>query len=265
MIARFDSLGDFARRCEGVARVHRHDSAGSSWYGGISYQTALDLATSGDDTLVSQAQLLFDALEAQLDTPQGEWTASPIGAYPIVPEALAGLPDCMRRRVEVSNDHAPVTVYVSTTCSASVDAEAMLKRGVAILALVMKLQAIRPVKLVLLAELHGSSDGQCIQAIEVNSQPLDLATACYALTAVGFARHLTYSLARELDGFNGSWPNSYHGGGSRWERHIREYLDMQEQDLYIGAARSWDEALSNPVAWVNAHIQRFTNSALEAL
>lgn len=261
MLIRFDSLGDFARRCDGVSRVYR--STDNRWAGGIqrlSYDQAVNLATSGDDTLVPQAQAIIDQLDCEIDTPCGQWLSSPIGAYPIVPEALAGLPDCMRRRVEVSQDNAPVTVYVSTTCSADISAQDMLKRGVAILALVLKLQSFRPVKLVLLAETHGQSDGQCIQAIEINSQPIDLATACYALTSVAFTRHLTYSLAHEIDGFDGSWPRRYNGGGSRWEAHLRDYIGMAEQDLYIGAARSWDEALANPVAWVNAHIQRFTSS-----
>ncbi len=253
MLIRFDSLGDFARRAAQVPYTE-HQYGRESWFGDISYSTALDRAINGDDSLVPQAMAILDKLEATLETSQGQWSASPIGAYPVVPEFLTGLPDCMRRRIEVTTDIAPITVYVSTTCSASIDSETMLKRGVAILALVLKLQAFRPVRLCLLAETHGNSDGQCIQAIQINSQPLDLSTICYALTHVGFARHLTYSLAKELDGFNGAWPNNYNGGGAQWEAHIRQYVGLESQDLYIGAARDWDPIIRDPIAWVNAQV-----------
>ncbi len=257
MLIRFDSLGDFARRAGAVLSP---SWSSGSWYGDISHARAGELALSGDDSLVPQAETLLEQLDAAIDITHSTWQPSVYGAYPIVPEFLAGAsPDYMRRRQVCSDDVSPITIYVSTTCSASLEADAMLKRGVAILALVLKLQAMRPVKLILLAETHGRSNGECLQAIEINSQPLDLATICFALTHVGFARHLTYSLARELDGFNGSWPNQYGDGGARWEAHIRPILDMQPQDLYIGAARSWDEAITNPVPWVNAQIEHFRN------
>lgn len=261
-IVRFNSLGDFARRCGEVSAIHRHEGgAYSGWYGDITYEMALSRAISGDDSLVSEAMAILDKLEASIESTSSQWFASPIGAYPVVPEFLVGLPDCMRRRVSVASEVAPVSVYVSTTCSGSIDSETMLKRGVAILALVLKLQAVRPVRLFLLAETHGAnSEGELLQAIEINSQPLDLATVCYALTHVGFARWLTYSLARELAGFNGSWPREYKSGGQAWEMRLRASLDLESQDLYIGAAREWDPCITDSINWVNQQVARACNS-----
>ena len=33
---------------------------------------------------------------------------------------------------------------------------------------------------------------------------------------------------------------------------------MNPQDLYIGAARSWDDMIKDPVKWVNAQVRAFT-------
>lgn len=266
-IMRFASLGDFARRASEVPSNSPFrpggyfDGNGLSWFGGLSFQQAIDLTLKGDDSLVPKAMAILDQLEACLETTARQWSASPIGAYPIVPEFLVGLPDCMRRRVEVTSDIAPISLYVSTACSASLSCDALLKRGVAILALVLKLQAIRPVNLFLMAE-DGGRKGDLIQIIEVNSKPLDLATVCFALTNAGFARRLTFGLANEVIGFMGEWPSNYQGGDESWESFLRPFIGLETQDLYIRGARDWDAMITDPITWVNTQVAQACGEAL---
>lgn len=255
MIKKYDSIPEFVEFAK--SRGYQPESE-SEWYGYATHAKVVSLARSGDDTLVPDAEKLLDMLDANVEIARPEWMPTVAGAYANVPEFLAGTPECMRIMQPVASDYAPVNIYVSTTCSAGIKTETMLKRGVAILALVLKLSQMRPVKLYLLAETHGQTDGEYLQVIGVDSAPLNVSVACHALTHVGFARHLTYGVAHKEDGFNGCWPDKYAGGGAPWEAHVREVLDMNPQDIYIGAARLWDEMIKEPVAWVNKQIARFT-------
>lgn len=255
MIKTYESIPEFIAAAKGC----RYDcSASDYWYGDITHDKCVAKSMHGDESLVPAAEKLLDKIDAVVEVSRTEWTPAIAGAYACVPEYLAGLPDCMRTMVQAPSDATPVEVYVSTTCSADIESDLMLKRGTAILALVLKLQQIRPVRLNLLAETHGRTDGEYLQVIRVDSAPLNLAVACHCLTHVGFTRRLTYGTAQKLDRFNGRWPDGYNSGGAPWEAHIREVLAMNPQDLYIGAARSWDDMIKDPVKWVNAQVRAFT-------
>jgi hypothetical protein len=258
MLRAYDSLTEFLTVASTVKGRSYRDRTPDSWVGFTTYDQCLDTSKNGDEKLVPEAEKLLDKLDAEVDIERAQWVAAVSGAYVCVPDYLACVPMSMRRRKRVQSDVAPVRIYVSTTCSCSIDSKLMLKRGVAILALVLKLQQIRPVELNLLAETHGRTDGEYLQAIPIDSAPLNLSVACHCLTHVGFARHLTYGVASMKDGFNGSWPDSYGGGGAPWEAHVREVLSMEPQDLYIGAARDWDPMIQDPVKWVNAQVKAFT-------
>jgi len=254
VIKRYESTEDFATAVRGCSNPY----GTGSFVGHMEFETARLKTLQGDDSYVAEAEKLLDLLDASVETPHAEWVGSVYGAYPIVPEFLAGSPTPMRHRQNVEGDNSPITIYVSTTCSAGISTETMLKRGVAILALVLKMQQIRPIELCLLAETHGRTDGEYLQVIPIITKPVDISVAAFTLCHVAFARQLTYGAAIRDDKFNGSWPNTYNGGGAPWEAHVREALGMAEQDLYIGSARMWDDMITKPVEWVNAQVKRFT-------
>jgi hypothetical protein len=261
MLKRYESYAAFVAEAKSNKTARKNYSReSSSWYGGIDYATAVALAESGDESFVSRAQDLMDQLDAVSEgAPVRTWTPSPFGAYPVVPEYLAGHPECMRN-LSASGEQSPVALYVATTCSAALSAEQMLARGTAILALVLKLQQIRPVELYLLAETHGRTDGDYLQIIPVDSKPISLAHACFGICHVGFARHLTYALAYAHDGFNGQWPNSRGDGEtpkSAYVAKLREIMGMGPDDLYIKSIHALDPMPSNPVAWVNEQLARY--------
>lgn len=258
MLKTYDSLTDFLGAAKGVGLKRYREHEATRWVGYATYDDCLGDAVNGDEKLVPEAEKLLEKLDADVEISRARWIPAVSGAYVSVPDYLAGLPMSMRRRKAAADDIAPVRVYVSTTCSASIDTDLMLKRGVAILALVLKLQQVRPVELNLLAETHGETDGEYLQAIPLDSAPLNLSVACHCLTHVGFARHLTYGVAAANDRFNGAWPDNYGGGGAPWEAHVREVLNLSPQDLYIGAAREWDAMITDPVKWVNAQVKAFT-------
>lgn len=232
------------------------------WYGGETAEATLRLTALGDTTLVPKAEALLAQLNTEIAVPRRTWERAPAGAFCSVPDVLAGLPTPMRRLRHTQDERAPLTILVTTTSSAGISAALLRKRGTVILALVLALSRIRSVSLRQLTVLNGTRDGTGETAItaEINTTPLDIATACYVLTSAGFARRLTYDLARTLNGSTGLWPRDYaYSNSAHYFTALVPRLGLDpKQTLLISSAEAADTILSTPVAWVNAQVARFT-------
>lgn len=265
MIIRYDSTAALRQAyidAYGPARGSRGDSfSGDSWYNGESLAQTLEYADRGNTKLVPSAEKLLTQLDMTIETPQQVWNPSPVGPMCDIGDYLAGVPDCMRTIEYEMDDTNPITILATTTSSAGVDSETLEKRGTVILALVMALTRVRPVSLHQLCFVHGHHEGETVITSQINTAPLDLATACYVLTSSGFARRLTYRLAERLNGFNGSWPVKYrYGHPQPYLNYLKERLAPDpSRCLIIGAAEYGDELLQEPVAWVAKQVRRFTH------
>lgn len=272
MIKRYDSIA--ALRADYVAKNGGQRSRGgfgdNSWYNNETEADSLWLAETGDTSLVAKAEQQLNQLDTAIETPRKVWERNVAGAYCVVPDYLSGLPTPMRRQVPQQDDRAPITILVVTTCSAGVSAETMQKRGTTILALVMALTRIRPVSLQVLCTVDGYRDrsGETVITAEINTSPLDLATACYALTSVGFVRRLTYGLAEKLNDFHGGWPQnvgySYGKPKPYYDALVKRLSPDPSKTLIIGSAEFHDRLLSDPLAWIEDQINHFTNQNEEA-
>lgn len=228
------------------------------WDGGVSPNEAMKRAVQGDTSIVAASTDALDKLEIQ----QGEeiaWTTvrDVWGTRPDIGAFLAGSPYNMKRRVRANASTRHVSIYVSTTCSAGISASDMLKRGQTILGLLEALQQMQVgVDLYLLVE-SGGREGKInsIGAIRIESRPLDISTAGFAIAHPAFARHLTYTHWRTLDGgWNGSWPVDYHYGD--YTRILRGALEMSDSDIWIPAATTYDDAMRNPATFIQEKIQQ---------
>src|SRR3990167_7629381 len=209
MLVTFDSLPKFVAIVKDKVKSPAYKA--ENFTANISFDEAIEKTLHGDASCVSKAEKLIEQLALTIPRTRGFKTiASPYGGRCQFSDWQVGSPTPMRRRIRTLMEYGPVKIVVSTTASYSVMAETMAKRGAAILALLLKLQELRPIELYLLAELGGKKDGWHYQFIRVETKPLDIAIAAFVLCNVGFARHLTYDLARELDGFQGQWPSGYH-------------------------------------------------------
>jgi hypothetical protein len=234
----------------------RHDSDGGSWFNYETLNQTLQFAQYGNDLLVPEAEKLLESIQdVDGGTETNQWSSSSCGAYPIVPEYLNGSPTCMRQMLPVG-EISPVSIYVCTTSSAALDEEDFRKRGIAILALVIKLQAIRPVELYVTCESDGIG-GDVVQVIPIESKPLSLAHATYCLTSAGFARRLTYGISYERHGGTGCWGNMYNKLGSAYPEWLKGQLGCGKDDLYIKSAHCSDAIISDPISWVNRELERF--------
>jgi len=269
---RFDSVDAFLRALEQTDAVKIHldrykrdgRSESKAWFGNVTPLQAIKLAHSGDASIVPQAEALLAQIDdAAIHVPLRQWGASPAGAYPVVPEVLAGSPTPMRRYLQDPSEHGTISVYVGVNSSSAYDAPTLLKRGVAILALVSKLQAIRPVELHVVSTVasgamigFGSNGpGNFVTTMRVDTKPLDLAVAGYFLAHCGFDRRLNHALAESLTAFNGGWALALSQG------KIPTMLGLGPKDIWIEPAHLDDKMIRQPVEWVNAQIAAAMNEA----
>jgi hypothetical protein len=259
-IKRYPSIASLALHAEqtGADKVEeRRGGSRPAWFGHETAADTLAKARRGDTALVPEAERLIAQLAAEIDVPERPWIADCAGAYPVVPDFLAGMPDCMRRRDTVEHDESPVRIFVCLTSSGSLKAEAMSRRGCAILALVMALSRIRPVELNVFS-VGRRGEKESVIVAPINTAPLDLATACYVLTSAGFTRRLCYGLAQKHHFGTGGikWPERY-GADDYLPGLLRRLGGHPETDLIIDAATAWDALISDPVPWINARLARY--------
>lgn len=264
MIVRYDStaaLRSAYLKGQGKKRLGYHSTGRDSWFNGESEADSLRFAQTGDTRLVPQAEALLTSLDTAIATPQKVWNASPVGPYFDIPEYIAGIPTYCRELSQELDETAPITILTTTTSSAGISAATLQKRGTVILALVMALSRVRPVSLHQLAFMDGSDEGETIITSQINTAPLDLATACYVLTSAGFARRLTYGLGRTLNNFSGGWPRRYRfGSPAPYLAYLKTKLAPDPSKcLIIGAAELGDEMLATPLAWIQKQISHFTH------
>lgn len=247
-------------------------SQGQSWDAGVGYAQAIQLAKKGDPLLVSKSSDQLDRLvnEYKLrEEVRTSYKRSVMGTRVNVPEYLSGSPLCMRRKQASEMQVRSVSIYVSTTCAAGITADQMLKRGSTIMALLEYLQMSQvAVQLYLLAETHGATDGDFIQVIQVESSPLDLSTASFAIAHPAFARQITYAMAYAMDRFNGQWPRSrgYGGTSDAWEKLLSSAIGMTADDIYVPAPSWYDEEIiARPEQWLDAKIRKIKGSINESV
>ena len=204
----------------------------SGFLGGEGYSEAIRKARDGDNNLVPAAQALLDSFGLDVETTMRRSQWDLVGA-PIVPAAMAGFPLSMRRKVPVEDQSAPLTIAISTTSSAGISPEELALRGTACLALVMKLCETRPVNMLMFQEANNTK--QSLKATHlithIETKPLSLAHACYALTSQSYTRGLGmgYTFSQ---GDTGHWPDDYHSQG--YADKLRARLGLSGRDVIIG-------------------------------
>jgi hypothetical protein len=248
-------LGDFER-----------GSDSDGWWG-EDLKAALKHARLGDATLVPEAEKLVE--QFMLDAPEVTrncWQPSPCGAYPIVPEALAGIPTSMRRQNQVADDRAPIRIIVDLTVSAGIDHETIRERGAVLLAFVMMASKTRQLSLEVITGLDCNDASGALAVVPINTQPLDLAGACNALTSTAFFRRLMYNCSYRKIEAGGGWafgrPES---NNSRCTHALctRKALGLEDRDLLIGPLFMTDKMIKNPQKWLSERIAEINNVELE--
>ncbi len=259
----YDSAAEMA---EDFRRVGARAPGSADWMG-ETVSAAIAAATgAGRRDLVPQAEALLGKLTVALDIPHDAWERSVSGAYPVVAEYLAGAPDPMRRRVRVNSDKAPVRIVVDLTSGCMITAAALVKRGVACLALAMAVAQDHAVELwAFQAQSDKNVEDSDHQAgtmwlVARSGEPLDLARAACALGSVALVRGVGYALNCEQVGeYIGGWAfGGPHHRPERYEQCAREALGLQPADVFIRPPTSEDPLAEKPVEFIQAQLARIS-------
>ena len=251
MRVQFNSLAEFGVACKGC-RPLAGWSKGST---GEDHDESLQRAVNGDTSKVAEAEKLLEKINAGIELPSRQWQTDVVGFFPSVPDYLSGHPECMRRIGDSVSEHTPVKIFVCTTSSAIMDWQKLQKRGISILAAVMALSRSRPIELWTFTGLDGSHDGTTNIMVRINSSPLMLSEACYALTSIGFDRNLTHAYGVKINNFRGGWTK--HGYDLAGAKKNLAGL-VSEQDIIIPPSFYTDDLIiKDPLAWVNKTLERF--------
>ena len=244
-----------------------------SWTGRDSWETVKKKLLYGDAALVADAEKLMNKINAEIEVPERELISAPAGAYPVIPDYLAGSPTPMRTRVQQENTSSPIRIFASITSSASVAAEDNMKRGVAALSLAMALQTVRPVEMWIYMESKGRSarngqpgDDVCLTKVKIGNSPLSLAHACHMLSNPSIQRKLMFAMYYEDTRRRDSipWPNDHPLKSLTqvppehpyWAK-IKRWLGAGPDDLVLGGEFSPNGAIfTDPVKWVQHEIDK---------
>ena len=249
----FHDLGRFQRR--------------DSWLGNVTYGEALRAITLGDESLVADSDKLLSELEDKLPhTKKFQIQRGIAGGAVDVPQFLSGRPDCMRRRVRLDRNDAPVTIFMDLTSSGMISASALLKRGTTILALARALCEHRTVELwggVSLGGGTGYAGGKAWSstvAWRIDTAPLVLAHAAFLLSSPAIARGVGYGIGPACAGrsWSGSWSFANHDLHVRTQtERLRNAMGASEM-LVIPPIYGTDPLVSAPLEWITRELTRLT-------
>ena len=265
----YESLGDFVR-----ALPDPNDSKytwcatpfrARDWNGNQTFADAKANLFKGDEKALEESRRILDQVDADgIALASSQWEHAVTGYIPCVPSYLAGSPESMRRLVDYQSDVSPIKIFVSGSVAAGFSGGDMAKRGATILALVRKLQQIRPVSLYFFGAHAGPDNrdatGNCaIPVIQVDTNPMDLTTASYMFGNPGFVRQLTMGWASQW-GYDGSFAWGKRGRDMR--SALIKHLGVTDQDLLIDPSfqDSHGDITADPVKWVNDQVKRYANS-----
>lgn len=221
---------------------------GGSWgndedTGYLSKTEAVAMAATGDVSFARKAEKILERMNIPTGTGM-TWQPSVAGGYVIVPEALIGRPDCMRRKTRTPKAGVPVKVWIDSCMSAGVSRETYNARGVAIMALIMRLNATRPLEVVSYSLTMYHSEYYLLTT-RLETHPLDLSLAGYVIAHPAWQRHLLQSIKVSEWGLN--LGVSYPVRDAR-----RDLLECGADDIVIAGSDIRDaDMLRNPLEWVN--------------
>lgn len=258
-----DGPGDFH---EAIQAGKWTGYAGGGW-AGASATEAFRKGSEGDPQYVPLVESIMDKVDghlADVNTGAVELEQAVVGIIPDVPSAIMNLPESMITLEETMNDRAPITIWVNTTISGGFGGEAIANRGAAITALLIKLQAVRPVRLVGVT-CYGAQSAYTLYPF--HHTPMNMAQIAYCLCEAGWTRQ-QYPYFEKYHGGNGSWPEIFSAfgfgkvGSAEYHRHMIELFGGDvNHDVYVPEMFLHDELTTNPAKWVAERLKHYMKDA----
>lgn len=263
----FDSMADLSGYASAnYSGEHAQDNDRPEFYGGT-YGKACERTLRGDLSLVEESDRLMSKFEQlAYDTQRRSWTDDVVGAIPNVPAFVAGHPLNMRRRTAAASDVAPIVVYVDLFASCGFSHKQIAARGAAALALVRILSMRRPVELFAGCSTEGREGTKLhiSPIVKIDSTPLDLARAAYALTSPEFLRRVMFGMCHHMGAKKHIFAPEHYFGRAAFAPALGEG-ELLLLPPMIGAP-SYSDALAwnDPERWIAEKIRAAAPEILEA-
>lgn len=248
-------------------KARDHFEKNKKWVGGETVDEVIaKLKGGGDEKLVEEASKYIEHFNVNISTEIPIHQPSPFGGRFIIPEAILGWPEPARKLTRRYEDTAPLTVYFSNTCSGGIDVNQMIKRGMAIMAFVMAMSYVRPVRVIYFSELGGNKDvgGWINVTYEIPTSPMSLSEAAYCMGSMALTRGSAYAIGEHSGhGYHGQWADHYlrlggESGKPEYYDFLKKNLGAEKDDLILGSVFINDPTIADPVGWLQKTLARYT-------
>lgn len=264
----FESPGEYARKLWKLDK--RFFYADDENWSGMGRSSCIRKVERGDMANVKSSDKLLDKMEHLIDysTSKFEVISTVAGGVPNVPAVLAGIPTNMRLRRRTMSDQAPLSIVCDMVSSGGINADALRKRGVALIALLRALSIVRPVELYFVCGSRPSVERKTENVgvmVRQETSPLDLARIAHMLGEVGCARNLTYGYECYMVNKRGSknsmirWPfNDYSGYREQGAFLYAQALCKDPSEvLYMAPPYARDDSISNPEKFIAEMLEKY--------
>jgi hypothetical protein len=187
------------------------------------------------------------------------WEYAPVGAFPCIPGYAAGVPENMFVPQDdgASNAKPIVRIAVNVVCSGWVDAQDIINRGAAVIALIDKIQSEgQRVELVAFCHVESRNDDRIIASVTVKrpEEPVDMDRIGFALAHPSMLRRAMFRVIECLCPY-------YLSGYGRCG-HFNDALKSSDMNIRaIGTDRVTYSDRDNAIAQVNSLWERAASAA----
>lgn len=231
------------------------------WVGGLSKDEAIKAAIEcrASNSDMEYAQSIIDKIDASVhDRERMEWQPDVMGAYPMVPDYLMGIPESMRMRQPREFELAPIKIVMEVSVSSGLSHSQILRRGCAVAALAMRLSEERAV------ELHCCYGGRVnginyVWMAKLDCSPISLNQCVAVFASTSFARMVAFNAMSAYSGPDqGSIGWAFCNPSAERDKDMRKLMGLEPQDLFLQGGFLPDASVmeNNPVQWVHNQMEK---------
>lgn len=259
-VAEFSSLDDMLETLEGSSGTHGHDEGTPTWAGTETWGEAVALGRDGWQAIRPDVDRLLDGINGRLRDvlPHAfDMGRDVAGTFVDMGAFMTGEPECMTFPVPsplmVARSAKVVRIHYNTGANATADPDAMIKRGVAIIALVDALASLG-VNCEIWTESackKGRRSASVLTCQKRAGESVDINRLMFALANPSFHRRLTFA-ARVVCG---NLAGVERGGDCQ---AVPLLMDEKVQaDVVISRSHSnSDPTVVDPEGWVLGELER---------
>lgn len=242
---------------------------------------------------LDKAQSIVDQLSLSIETSRNIYQLDICGAFPDVPTALSGVPENMWNMVPDMSDKSPLVVWIGLTSQGGITQDELIQRGATLAAFTLAMSNSRPVVLRPYIALGGSMFGsndygsrsrsrsrntpKSSHPVDENPNSLpndgtraiiiswDIQTSPMVLSELmtvarpEVTRYFGIEACQQAFGKVAANDTIFHPDSFR-EASMREALGVLPGELYLPQITSIDPMITDPVAWVQTNVARFSEA-----